>query len=287
MPQSLDELVDLLDLEPAGENAFLGRQPDTELQRVFGGQVAGQALVAAGACVPAGRAVNSLHAYFLRPGATSAPILYTVEPVRDGRTFSTRRVVASQQDRTIFYMSCSFHLEETGLDHQGVAPAVKPPEDCPSLAEVYARYAGQPPDLWTREWAALDVRLAGSTRPGGGISPEDGQPARNRFWIRADGKLPDDPKLHAAVLTYASDLTLIGVALVPHGRFIMDRTLQVVSLDHAMWFHRPFRADDWLLYDQVSPSASAGRALATGSLYTRDGVHAASVAQEGLVRGPR
>jgi acyl-CoA thioesterase-2 len=285
MPESLNQLLDLLDLERIDENLFRGRQPDTERQRVFGGQVAGQALVAAGRSVPADRTVNSLHAYFLRPGDTSVPIVYTVEPVRDGRGFSTRRVVASQRGRPIFYLSCAFHIREEGVEHQETLPEVKAPEDCPSLADVYARVAQASRREWDREWAAVDVRLAGSTRPGVGIEPQAGHPARNQVWIRADGTLPaDDPLLHACVLTYASDLTLIGVALAPHGRFVDDRELQVVSLDHAVWFHRPFRADSWLLYDQISPSASAGRALATGNLYTADGVLVASVAQQGLLR---
>ncbi|MDQ1670142.1 MAG: acyl-CoA thioesterase [Actinomycetota bacterium] len=283
MPQSIDELVALLDLETLEDGLYRGRQPETSLQRVFGGQVAGQALVAAIRTVPTDRVVHSLHAYFLVPGDTSVPILYDVERTRDGRSFNTRRVVARQHGRTIFYMSTSFATPEDGLEHQDPMPDVAPPEDCPELGDLLASLTGRPRESWDREWSALDVRYVGDSRPGGALQNSE-HPALARVWLRASGTLDDDPSLHAAVLAYASDLTLLGVSLVPHNVFIGDPQLSPASIDHAMWFHRPFRADEWLLYDQVSPSASAARGFATGRLFTTDGRLVASVAQEGLIR---
>jgi acyl-CoA thioesterase II len=245
--------------------------------------VAGQALVAAIRTVPGDRLVHSLHAYFLVPGDTRVPILYDVERTRDGRSFSTRRVVARQHGRTIFYMSVSFATPEDGLDHQDPMPDVAAPEDCPELGDLLASLTGRPRDDWDREWAALDVRYAGDSRKGGVLDGSE-RPALARVWLRISGTLGEDPGLHAAALAYASDLTLLGVSLVPHNVFIGDPRLSPASLDHAMWFHRAFRADDWLLYDQVAPSASGGRGFATGQLFTTDGRLVASVAQEGLIR---
>jgi acyl-CoA thioesterase II len=271
MPESLEDLVDLLDLELIDVDLFRGRQPETSMQRVFGGQVLGQALVAATRTVPADRAVHSLHAYFLRPGDTSVPIVYRPEPTRDGGTFSSRRVVASQHGKAILYMSASFQRAEPGLDHADPAPdGLLSPDEAPTLASVLEARSGRPADDWNREWAALDVRLAGTTG--------------TRFWIRAAGKLPDDQSLHSCVLAYASDLTLLGASLLPHRLMIGDPRIQPASLDHAMWFHRSFRADEWLLYDQASPSASGARGFATGRLFTVDGTLVASVVQEGLIR---
>lgn len=283
VPRSLDELRDLLDLEKIEDNLFRGRQPETRLQRVFGGQVAGQALVAASRTMGPDRAVHSLHAYFLRPGDTSVPIVYDVECTRDGRSFSTRRVVARQHGRTIFYMSASFHVPEPGYEHQDAMPDVPDPERCPTLGEVLEKVSGRPSAAWAEEWAALDVRYAGDSARGG-VPADPEHPARARVWLRAAGTLPDDPVLHSCVLAYASDLTLLGATLVPHGTHIGAPDLQTVSLDHAIWFHRDFRADDWLLYDQVSPSAADSRGLATGRLFTQDGSLVASVVQEGLIR---
>jgi acyl-CoA thioesterase II len=283
VPSSIDQLLSLLDLETLDDCLFRGRQPETSLQRVFGGQVASQALVAAARTTDADRAVHSLHAYFLRPGDTRVPIVYDVERTRDGRAFSTRRVVARQHGRSIFYMSASFHLPEDGLDHQDPMPEVAAPDDCPELGDVLAGLTGRPRDEWDREWAALDVRYAGDSRQGG-VLHDDAHPALARVWIKASGPVGADPVLHAAVLAYASDLTLLSVTVVPHGTFIGDPRLQPASLDHAMWFHRPLRADEWLLYDQVSPSASGGRGFATGRLFTLDGRLVATAVQEGLVR---
>ncbi|MGN6598829.1 MAG: acyl-CoA thioesterase [Actinomycetes bacterium] len=289
MPSTLDELISILDLETIDVGLFRGCQPDTRLQRVFGGQVAAQALVAAGRTVEASRAVHSLHGYFLRPGDTSVPIVYDVESVRDGGSFSMRRVVARQHGRSIFYLSASFQKDEQGLDHQDAMPsdpAVPDPESCPPLDEVMAGQTGVPSSSWEREWAALEVRFAGDSGPGGVLS--DGRhPARARVWLRAAGDLGDIPAgdlQHVCLLVYASDLTLLASSLVPHGTYIGAPGLQSASLDHAMWFHRPFRADEWLLYDEVSPSATGGRGLASGRVFTRDGRLVATVMQEGLIR---
>jgi acyl-CoA thioesterase II len=271
MPESLEDLVELLDLEKIDVDLFRGRQPQTSMQRVFGGQVLGQALAAASRTVEPERIVHSLHGYFLRAGDTSVPIIYRPEPTRDGSSFSSRRVVASQNGKPIFYMSASFQRLEQGLDHQDPVPDdVVAPDEAPTLAAVLEARSGRKAADWDKEWAALDVRLAGVTG--------------HQFWIRAAGKLPDDPALHACVLAYASDLTLLGASLLPHGIVIGDRRIQPASLDHALWFHRAFRADEWLLYDQASPSASGARGFATGRLFTEDGNLIASVAQEGLIR---
>ncbi|MGW1345678.1 acyl-CoA thioesterase [Kribbella sp. NPDC002412] len=271
MPESLEDLVELLDLEKIDVDLFRGRQPQTSMQRVFGGQVLGQALAAASRTVEPERIVHSLHGYFLRGGDTSVPIIYRPEPTRDGGSFSSRRVVASQNGKPIFYMSASFQRPESGLDHQDPVPDdLVAPDEAPTLAAVLEARSGRKAADWDREWAALDVRLAGVTG--------------RQFWIRAAGKLPDDPALHACVLAYASDLTLLGASLLPHNIVIGDRRIQPASLDHALWFHRPFRADEWLLYDQASPSASGARGFATGRLFTEDGHLVASVAQEGLIR---
>jgi acyl-CoA thioesterase-2 len=283
VPSSIDELVALLDLETIEDGLYRGRQPDTALQRVFGGQVAGQALVAATRTVPDERAVHSLHAYFLIPGDTSVPIVYDVERTRDGRSFSSRRVVARQHGRAIFSMSASFQVPESGLEHQDAMPSAPPPEECSELGDLLATLSGRSRGEWDREWSALQVRYAGDSRTGGVLHDPE-HPAVSRVWLRTSGRIGDDPSLHAAVLTYASDLTLLSASVIPHGTYIGDPRLQPASLDHAMWFHRAFRADEWLLYDQVSPSASGGRGLATGRLFAGDGRLVASVVQEGLVR---
>ena len=284
MPASVDELVDLLDLEVIEDNLFRGKQPDTLMQRVFGGQVAAHALVAASRTVPMQYVVHSLHSYFLRPGDTAVPIVYDVDNLREGRSFATRRVLARQHGRPIFAMTLNFQVPEDGLEHQDRMPDVPAPEDCPTLTELYAdRDRSDEAEAWNREWAALDVRYAGNSRVGGEIDIP-GQPARARLWIRADGELPADPLQHTAAFTYASDMTLIGAALVPHGIHVSSPGMQAASLDHSIWFHRPFRADQWWLYDQHSPSASGGRGLINAGVFTQDGRLVASVAQEGLIR---
>jgi acyl-CoA thioesterase II len=283
VPSSADELVELLDLETIDLNLFRGRQPSTLLQRVFGGQVAAQALVAGARTVEGDREVHSLHSYFLRPGDTAVPIVYDVERIRDGKSFSTRRIVARQHGRGIYYMTASFQVPEEGFEHQDVMPGVSSPEDSIDMEELFRRRSPDNADEWVREWAALELRYIGDSRPGGAI-PNDERPSQSRLWIRVNGKLPDDPLLHRAALTYASDMTLLGSTLVPHRMHVSHPKMQSASLDHTIWFHRPFRADQWLLYDQASPSACGGRGLALGRLFSEDGTLVATVAQEGLIR---
>ncbi len=283
MPSSADELVALLDLENIDVNLFRGTQPDTVLQRVFGGQVAAQSLVAGVRTVEPPLQVHSLHSYFLLPGDTSVPIVYDVERMRDGRSFSTRRVVARQHGRAIYFMTLSFQRPEDGFEHQDVMPQVPSPEESLDVGELFRRRSPEEAETWLTEWAALELRAIGDSRPGGRI-PIDEQPARSRLWLRVAGRLDDDEVTHRAAFTYASDLTLLGSALVPHGLEISSPRVQSASLDHTIWFHRPFRADEWLLYDQVSPSASGARGLALGRVFTQDGRLVATVAQEGLIR---
>lgn len=283
MPRSAEELVELLDIEDIDVNLFRGRQPDTELQRVFGGQVAAQALIAATRTAPAGFSVHSLHSYFLRPGDTSVPIVYDVESLREGRSFATRRVVARQHGRSIYLMSANFQAAEEGFDHQDTMPEVPGPEQGVDLSQMFASRSDGNAGQWEREWAALDVRYLGNSALGG-VSDDPARPARAQLWIKVDGRLPDDPLDHVAAFTYASDMTLISAALIPHGKHISSKGMQVASLDHTIWFHRPFRADEWWLFDQHSPSASGGRGLTLARVFTQDGTLAATVAQEGLLR---
>jgi acyl-CoA thioesterase II len=277
---ALDELVNLLDLEAIEVNIFRGRSPDENRQRVFGGQVAGQALVAATRTVDEpGRLVHSLHAYFLRPGDPNVPILYEVDRIRDGRSFTTRRVVAIQHGKAIFNLQASFHVHEDGPDHQQVMPVVPPADTLPDFKERMAPYKERMGDWYDRP-RPIDLRYVdGDPFSRRGTSSE-GQ----RVWLRADGTLPDDPTLHACIVTYASDMTLLDTTVLPFGLSWESPGLQMASLDHAMWFHRPFRADDWLLYDQQAISSVSARGLATGAIYSSDGTLAITVVQEGLVR---
>ncbi|MFY0406785.1 acyl-CoA thioesterase [Solicola sp. PLA-1-18] len=286
MPSSLDELVELLEVEQLEVDLYRGTQPrDSALVRVFGGQVAAQALMAASATVDAGRRVHSLHSYFILGGDPAIPIVYDVQRIRDGGSFSTRRVSARQHGEIIYYLTASFHREEPGWDHQDVMPDVPKVEDSLTLDQLFGAADGERARRWREEWAALEVRYVGDNRPEGGADREH-VPAVQRLWFRGNGQMPagDDPALNAAVLTYASDLTLLGSALVPHGVIIGSSKVQAASLDHAVWFHRDIRADEWMLYDQTSPSASGARGFATGNVYAQDGTLVASVAQEGLVR---
>lgn len=278
---ALDNLVTLLDLEPIEVNMFRGHSPDQARVRVFGGQVAGQALVAAARTVDEGM-IHSLHAYFLRPGDPKMPILYEVDRIRDGRSFTTRRVVAIQKGQAIFNLQASFHADEPGLEHQLQMPAVPDPDSLPTQQERLERFRAQLGN-------EIDIPRPIDTRWIGQSPLERTGPAEpyQRLWFRADGVLPDDPMLHACIVTYASDMTLLDVTLTPHGLSGFDSAIQMASLDHAMWFHRPFRADDWLLYDQHTPSTSGSRGLAYGSIFTREGVLAVSVVQEGLIRKVR
>lgn len=282
MTPALDSLLTILDLEQIELDIFRGTSPDEKLQRVFGGQVAGQALVAAGRTVPSDRLVHSLHAYFLRPGDPSIPIVYEVDRMRDGRSFTTRRVVAIQHGKPIFNLSASFQLEQSGVEHQVEMPTGVPsPEDLPTFAQRFAPYQHELGAWYTRP-RPVDMRYVGDP-PRAAIDKGPQEPL-SQVWIRADGELPPDPLIHVCVATYASDMMLLDSVLLPHGLAWQAGNLTGASLDHAMWFHRPFRADTWLLYDQWSPSASGSRGLAAGRMWTRDGSLAISVVQEGLIR---
>ncbi|HSV40679.1 MAG TPA: acyl-CoA thioesterase II [Nocardioidaceae bacterium] len=280
MPTSAEELAQLLDLETIDTNLFRGQQPDTTLQRVFGGQVAAQALVAAARTTLEELSVHSLHSYFLRPGDPNVAIVYDVDPVRDGKSFATRRVLARQHGRPIYAMTASFQVHEEGFEHQDQMPEVTAPEESLDLGEMYRSPDSPRADEWTRDWAALDLRWVGDSKHG--LLGNERHPALARYWVRVSGRLPDDRLVHEAALTYASDLTLIRTSLVPHNVGLDG--VQAASLDHSVWFHRPFRADEWLLYAQRSPSASGARGLIFGQLFTQEGVLVASVAQEGLIR---
>ena len=279
MASSVDELLGVLDLERVEANIFRGSMPVSERRRVFGGLVVAQALVAASRTVEE-RAPHSLHAYFILPGDPSGPIVYQVERVRDGRSFTTRRCVAVQNGRPIFDLFASFQREERGLDHQAAMPDVPDPDTLPSSAELEARAGhGLPASLksWLGEKQAIEVRPCSLGRYDGTA----GRQASQNVWIRANGRLPDDPAVHRATLAYLSDLTLIDVALAAHGRTLFEPEFAVASLDHALWFHRPARADEWLLYAQDSPSTAGGRGLARGLIFDRGGRLVASVIQEG------
>ncbi len=276
MPKDVTELLNLFDLDQTGELSFRGPQPRTRMQRMFGGQVLGQTLIAAARTVSEDRIPHSLNAYFLRPGATDTALDFDVEVMRDGRTFSNRRVIARQGERVIFEMTASFQHPEPGLDHSASAPVdVAPPEASPELAEVLGRRFGEGVALIS-EWDALEVRLASRPEP-------TKQGGSMRAWVRTKQPMPDSPLLNTAVLAYLSDMTLLSVTTIPHEVEFLSPSLQAASIDHAMWFHRPVHVDRWLLYDMISPSASNARGFAMGRLF-QDGAAVASCAQEGLIR---
>ncbi|MFM8354481.1 MAG: acyl-CoA thioesterase II [Gammaproteobacteria bacterium] len=283
MSKATSELIRLLDLEEIEHNHYRATSPSEGWQRVYGGQVIGQALVAASRTVPDDRTAHSLHGYFLRPGDTTVPILYKVDRIRDGHSFTTRRVVAIQHGRPIFNMSISFQVAEDGLSHQFNMPDVPAPESLPDERELRAEWLAEFPEFqsegWNRE-RPIEVR---PVDPVNMFRPERREPLQ-RCWMRCRDPLPDDPRLHQCVLAYLSDWSLLDTAMLPHAVSFMQPNAQVASLDHAMWFHRPFKADDWLLYVQDSPSASGARGFNRGLVYTRDGVLVASAAQEGLIR---
>ena len=281
--RALDDLITLLDLELLEVNLFRGVSPDERQQRVFGGQVAGQALVAAGRTVEPGHPVHSLHSYFLRPGDPSVPIVYEVDRIRDGRSFTTRTVKAIQHGRAIFSLSASFQVRESGPEHQDAMPEVVPADSLGTLQEQLAPYADRfGPDF--RDWILRERPI--DSRPTmlpSWIDPSPRAPDQD-VWIRANGRLPDDPLLHVCVLAYASDLTLLDTAMLPHGANFLDGRFQIASLDHAIWFHHEFRADEWILYHQHSPMAAGARGLASGQFFTADGRLVATAMQEGLMR---
>jgi acyl-CoA thioesterase-2 len=284
MSQVLDELLSLLRLERLEESLFRGQSQDLGWGTVFGGQVLGQALSAAEQTVPAERRVHSLHGYFLRKGDTERPIIYDVDRIRDGRSFTTRRVVAIQKGRAIFNLAASFQEPEPGFEHQGTKPEAPGPDGLESERELAQRYEALIPlQLRPRALGEKPIEI----RPVDPSAPSARPPVREprrQVWMRASGSLPDDPRVHQHLLAYASDFHLIGSTLQPHGVGWFTPGMQVASLDHAMWFHQPFRFDDWLLYDMDSPAASSARGLARGQFFTRDGVLVASTAQEGLMR---
>ncbi|MEV0369195.1 acyl-CoA thioesterase II [Streptomyces sp. NPDC050636] len=295
MSDALCSLLDLLALERIEEDIFRGQSRDSIVPRVFGGQVAAQALVAAGQTVPEDRPPHSLHAYFLRPGDPGAPIVYTVDRIRDGRSFTTRRVVAVQHGQPIFHLSASFQVHEEGLEHQEPMPYAPDPLTLPTAAEMLPRYADRfrEPGVVERlleARAAVDLRYADA--PPFGSVGEPREP-RSQVWFRTQGKLDGvsdiaRPLLDICLVTYVSDMTLLDSILLAHGRggwAVGD--VVGASLDHAMWFHRPLRADEWLLYDQESPTAQGGRGLGKGRIFTADGQLAVSVIQEGVIRVPR
>ncbi|SNT54863.1 acyl-CoA thioesterase-2 [Streptosporangium subroseum] len=286
MNEALKELLDLLDLEQIELDIFRGRSPEERIQRVFGGQVAAQALFAAGRTVPKDRYVHSLHAYFIRPGDPAIPIVYNVERVRDGRSFTTRRVVGIQHGKAIFTMSASFHIVETSVEHQAVVmPDVVAPESLPLFQDRMREVMGEESPL--REWLAkprpVDARY---------VTPLTWEahrdPALRTFktdvWFRYDAELPDDPLLHVVLAAYASDFTLVDTVLLTHGLAWGASNISGASLDHAMWFHRPFRVDEWMLYAQESPWSGGARGLAKGEMFTRSGELAVSVVQEAMIR---
>ena len=282
MSRALDQLLSILDIETLEHNLFRGLSPQVGWQRVFGGQVIGQALVAAYRTIE-GRFAHSLHAYFLRAGDPAVPIIYEVDRIRDGGSFSTRRVVAIQHGQAIFSMGVSFHKHEEGLTHQTAMPEVPPPEALPSEAKLKKHLMERLPEELRAYWEherPIEIRPVDLSRY---VSPEPRAPTQ-QVWIKATGELGDDLALNQCVLAYASDFTLLDTALIAHGRFVFDPDLMLASLDHAIWFHRPFRIDDWLLYVQDSPSSAGNRAFCRGTLFTRSGELVASAAQEGLVR---
>jgi len=286
MSNAVATLIETLDLERLEVNLFRGLSPQVGWQRVFGGQVIGQALVAAQRTVDPGRPVHSLHCYFLRAGDPEVPIIYEVDPIRDGGSFTTRRVVAIQHGQAIFSMSASFQVAEPGLDHFMPMPDTPRPDSLPTEKQLAEQYLDRAPEGVRRYWLRqrpIELRPVDLTHY---ISGERLEP-RQKVWFRATAPLPDDPAVHACVLAYASDMTLIDTALFAHGRSVFDSGLQIASLDHALWFHRAVRLEDWHLYVQDSPSAAGARGFTRGSIYAPDGRLVASVAQEGLIRERR
>ncbi len=281
------DLLALLDLEPLEHNIYRGGNRDLGTGRVFGGQVFAQALVAARRTVPDERDAHSVHGYFLREGDFRAPIVYFVDRPRDGRSFTSRRVTAIQHGEAIFHLSASFHIDEPGLDHQSVMPVVPPPEEVPSELELIRGRAdkiAEPLRSIVTQDRPIDIRTIQPADPF--ARPEKREPAtaQRQIWFRVVERMPDAPMLHQAVLAYASDYGFLPTALLPHGIAFRDPKLFIASLDHTVWFHRPFRADEWLLYVSDSPSAFGARGFVRGTVFKQDGTMVASMAQEGLIR---
>ncbi|OQY49602.1 MAG: acyl-CoA thioesterase II [Desulfobacteraceae bacterium 4572_89] len=279
----LEELLWLLKLEKIEENIFRGQSQDLGFGNVFGGQVLGQALSAASRTVSPEFHAHSLHGYFMRAGDAAKPIVYTVDCIREGRSFDTRRVVAVQNGQAIFSMAASFHIKEQGYDHQDTMPDIKGPEGIEPEVEMARRLSGQiKPEILEKLLCKkpIEIRVVNPVNP---FEPK-AMPPEKYVWFKAIEKIPNDEATHRYMLAYASDFHLVATALYPHGKTFWSSDMQVASLDHSIWFHREFRMDDWLLYVMKSPSACKGRGLNIGSIYTRDGILVASVAQEGLLR---
>jgi acyl-CoA thioesterase-2 len=284
MPKILDELVTLLALEKIEENLFRGQSQDLGWGTVFGGQVLGQALSAAVQTVPAGHEVHSLQSYFLRPGDVSKPIIYDVDRIRDGSSFTTRRVVAIQSGAAIFNMAASFQKSEEGFEHQDAMPDAPPPETVPTDVERYKKAAEiVPKKIFEKFSGEQPFELRSVDAPNDAFKPSPQAPYR-RVWLKTTGRLADDPALHRYLLAYVSDNAFLATALFPHGVTFLSGVVQVASLDHAMWFHAPFRVDEWLLHVIDSPVARGSRGLVRGRVFTREGKLVASTAQEGLIR---
>lgn len=284
MATILDDLVALLALEKIEENIFRGQSQDLGWGTVFGGQVLGQALSAAARTVPADRHAHSLHAYFLRPGDVSRPIVYDVDRIRDGGSFTTRTVKAIQHGKPILNVSASFQVDETGFEHQDPMPDAPAPESLPTEQERVLAYADKMPAILRERATAPRPFEMRTTDPDMNPFQPVGRVARRQLWVRAVDKLPDEPALHRYLLAYVSDFTFVTTALLPHGVSWLTRGMHVASIDHAIYFHRPFRCDEWLLHDIESTSASGGRGLVRGRFFTRDGRMVASTIQEGLIR---
>lgn len=286
MSRAMENLLLILDLERLEQDLFRGNSPKQGWQRVFGGQVISQALIAAQRTIVEGRHVHSLHGYFMRPGDPAVPIIYEVDRIRDGASFNTRRVVAIQHGKAIFSLSASFQVDEPGLDHQMDMPEIAAPESLIGEADLKERFLKNAPENVRRYWERerpIEMRPVSLEHY---ISKEKLAPVQN-VWVRANGTVPQDRGIQAAILAYLSDMTLLDTALFAHGMSVFSNKIQAASLDHSMWFHRPYAMDDWMLYAQDSPSASGARGLTRGGLYTRDGILIASVAQEGLIRQRR
>ncbi|MDB2415801.1 acyl-CoA thioesterase II [Pseudomonadales bacterium] len=281
--QPLNKIIETLDLEEIELNHYLATSPNEGWQRVYGGQVIGQALVAASRTVSTDRSAHSLHGYFLRAGDTDIPILYKVDRIRDGKSFTTRRVVAVQRGQAIFTMSISFQVDEGGLNHQFDMPDVPGPDDLQTEDEIRQVQSKNWPKEFQDSFSGSSAIQVKPIEPMDLLNPKPAEPVQ-RCWMRCGDKLPDDPRIHQCVLAYLSDWSLLDTATRPHAVSFMQDNVQVASLDHAMWFHRPFRADEWLLYDQDSPSASGARGFNRGLIYNQSGELVASTTQEGLVR---
>ncbi|MFT4264214.1 MAG: acyl-CoA thioesterase II [Nocardioides sp.] len=279
----LQELVDVLTLEQLDDNLFRGLGHDNGRGRSFGGQVAAQSVMAGMGTVTDEFFLHSMHSYFLLPGDPARPIIYDVDRIRDGRSFVTRRIAARQHGRDIYYLTANFHRHEEGFDHQDVKPEVIEPTDGVDLIELLRARKDHEGQALAEEWAVVSARAVGNSLHG--LDADPAHPARQRVWLRINGRLPDDPTIQLGAFVWMSDISLLGSTLAAH---TLDHSgIQMASLDHSIWFHRPFRADEWWLYDQVSPSAQGGRGLGIGRVFTHDGVLGATVAQEGIIRPPR